>query len=267
MIPVKADNRYVPISPEEIIEQVHEAYELGITMVHVHARELDESPTYKSEVYEKIFSGIRAHCSELIICASLSGRDFPELEKRSEVLRLEPDMGSLTLSSLNFSRQVSVNSPQTILGLIDCMDTHGVRPELECFDLGMINYAKYLILKNKLRPPFYFNLLFGNIAGSQIDLLHMGLMVNELPQDSYWALAGLGPSQLVANTTAIAFGGGIRVGLEDNIWYDSKRKVRARNIDLLDRIHRIAGEFERPIMKPKQLGKKGFYNRNRANGA
>ncbi|MHC4424427.1 MAG: 3-keto-5-aminohexanoate cleavage protein, partial [Planctomycetota bacterium] len=103
---------------------------------------------------------------ELIICVSTSGRVFFEFEKRSAVLdlkgELKPDFGSLTLSSLNFNRQASVNTPQMIQDLAKKMLENNIRAELEAFDLGMINYAKYLIRKNLLKPPCYFNLILGN---------------------------------------------------------------------------------------------------------
>jgi 3-keto-5-aminohexanoate cleavage enzyme len=264
MIPVKNSTPYVPIIPSEIIEQTHEAFELGITVVHLHARDDDGTPTYKSSVYRDIFEGVKKHCPGLVISASLSGRDFQEIEKRTEVLSLKPDMGSLTLSSLNFVQQASINSPSTILSLIEAMKQNGVKPELECFDVGMINYSKYLIRKGLLHPPFYYNILCGNIASSQADISYTGLMIRDLPEESYWALAGIGRDQLTMNTLSIAIGGGVRVGIEDNIWYDSNQKKLAKNIDLIKRIHRIANELERDIMSPEEFGNFGFYNENKS---
>jgi 3-keto-5-aminohexanoate cleavage enzyme len=170
------------------------------------------------------------------------------------VLQLRPDLGSLTLSSLNFSRTASVNAPDTIRGLIEAMDNHRVKPELECFDAGIINYDKYLISKDLIRTPYYFNLLLGNPASTQADPAHVGLMIRDLPPQSYWALAGLGRDQLPMNSLAIAFGGGVRVGVEDNIWYDARRSRLATNIALLKCIHRLAAEFARPIMAARELG-------------
>ena len=263
MVPVKKITPHVPIQVSEIVEQTHEAYELGITIVHLHARDIEGKPTHELSAYQDIFEGIRKHCSDLVISASLSGRSVQEVEKRTEVLQLKPDMGSLTLSSLNFIRQASINSPDVILQLIEAMDNHGATPELECFDAGMINYSRYLIDKLILKPPFYYNLLFGNIANAQADLAHIGLMIKDLPRDAFWSLAGIGKEQLKTNAIAIANGGGVRVGIEDNIWFDNNQKKLAKNIDLLKRIHRIAGEFERDIMKPSEFGNLGFYNQHR----
>ena len=143
------ENSYAPLLPNEIIEEVHEANELGISIVHLHARDEETlKNTYRKETYQKIIEGIKKHCPELLICVSLTGRNFPELKKRSEVLQLYPDMGSLTMSSLNFPTGTSINEPEMILSLIDEMDKYGVQPEIECFDAGMLNYTNYLISKN-----------------------------------------------------------------------------------------------------------------------
>jgi len=261
MIPTKAKNPHVPISVSEIVEEVHEAFELGITMVHLHARdEESQAPTHKKEVYGRILEGLRKYCPELVMGVSLSGRSVSSVELRSEVLQLLPDMGSLTLSSLNFPRQASINAPETIEGLIERMERYGVKPELEVFDLGMINYAKYLIRKSLLKAPFYFNIILGNIAGLQLEFLHLGTAIRELPEGSLWAAGGIGRAQLGANSLAIAMGGGVRVGLEDNIYFDRAKKKPAGNKALLLRIHELAEIHERKIMKAGELGRAGFYN-------
>lgn len=259
MIPTKGMTKFVPVTVSEIVEEVHQAVEIGITMVHVHARDEEENPTYKSQIYGKIIEGIRKYAPELIVCVSLSGRNFKEFEKRIEPLtpdgKLKPDMGSLTLSSLNFNKVASTNSPDMIQDLAAEMKKRNILPELEAFDAGMINYARYLEKKGLIEAPFYFNLLLGNIACAQADLLHAGIMIRDLPAQSYWSLAGIGEYQLSMNSVAIAMGGGVRVGLEDNIYYDTKRTRLARNSDLLKRIHTIAEANERPLMTAAECRK------------
>ncbi|MBN1333291.1 MAG: 3-keto-5-aminohexanoate cleavage protein [Synergistales bacterium] len=258
MIPTKEMTEHVPVSVDEIVEDVHEACELGISMVHLHARDpQDGRPTWLPEIYAEMIGKIRKFAPDLVICASLSGRIFHDLDKRAAVLDLvgplKPDMGSLTLSSLNFNKQASLNSPDVITGLASRMKERQIKPELEAFDAGMINYAKYLIKKELILPPHYFNLILGNIACAQADLLHAGIMIRDLPPESYWSLGGIGDQQIVMNSVAISIGGGVRVGLEDNYWFDTKRTRLARNIDLLERIHVIAQANERDIMKPADL--------------
>ncbi|SFB37607.1 BKACE family enzyme [Algoriphagus aquimarinus] len=263
MVPTKSETPHVPISPSEIIEQTHEAYEIGITIAHLHARDTEGVPTYRKSVYQEIFEGVRKHCPDLIICGSSSGRNVPELEKRAEVIELQPDMCSLTLSSLNFQRQASTNAPDTILGLASKMRDFGVVPELECFDMGMINYGMYLIKKKLIEGPFYWNLLFGNIAGMQANFSHMGTAIREIPTDHFISLAGLGSNQLTINGASIAMGYGIRVGLEDNIWFDHKGGKLATNNELLLRVHELMNIHSKELFSPKELGELGFYNRKK----
>ncbi len=258
MIPTKEMTPHVPITVSEIIEDVHRAVELGITMVHLHARnEVDGSPTYRAEVYRDIIAGIRAFAPDLVLGVSLSGRGIKEFSQRAEPLQLEgkekPDMGSLTLSSLNFNHVASINEPEMIKRLAEKMKEKEILPELEVFDVGMINYAKYLTKKKLLMGPHYFNILLGNIACAQPNLLHAGLILRDLPENSLCACAGIGDSQLLINSIAISAGFGVRVGLEDNIWYDKRRTRLATNSDLLKRVHRLAEVNERRIMSANKL--------------
>ena len=257
MIPTKETTRYVPVTPDEIINEVLTVVDLGVTMVHLHARDPETGkPTYKKEIYAEIIRGIRKKEKDLILCVSTSGRTFNEFDRRSECLDLEgelkPDFGSLTLSSLNFNNQASIYSPLMIQDLAKKMMEKGIKAELEAFDLGMINYSKYLIQKGVLHPTYYFNLILGNIACAQADMLHLGLMVQELPEGSIWSVGGVGNCQLKMNAMAIVAGGGVRIGLEDNIWYDAGRTRLATNRDLIERIVSIAKAMGREQYSMKE---------------
>lgn len=258
MIPTKEMTPYVPLSVNEIVEEIHAAWKEGITMLHLHARDpLTGEPSQKKEIYAEIIGKIRSYAPELIVCVSLSGRNSPEFETRANPLELEgnlkPDMGSLTLSSLNFNQRSSINEPEVIQKLAQRMLEAGIRPELEAFDAGMINYAKYLHKRRLIVPPFYFNLIMGNIACAQPDLLHLGVMINDLPDESLWSVGAIGDFQLKMNSVAIAIGGGVRVGLEDNIWFDQERTKLASNIELIRRIHILRKENGRELMKSSEL--------------
>ncbi len=264
MIPTKDMTPRVPVSPKEIIEEVLEARKYGVSMVHLHARDKEGKPTFSKRIYKEIIDGIREvdghDNNSMILGVSTSGRHWQEFEKRSECLELEgeskPDMGSLTLSSLNFNRRASINSPDMIQELAGKMLECGIKPELEAFDVGMINYAKYLHTKGLLKPPFYFNLLFGNIACAQANILNLGVMLTELPPDSLWAVAGIGDAQLKMNLNGIINGGGVRIGLEDNIWLTPERKILATNMALLRRIKEFCDLFQIKVATPAQVRKR-----------
>jgi uncharacterized protein (DUF849 family) len=258
MIPTKDLTPYVPISPEEVVAEVVCAADRKlISMVHLHARDEDGVPTWSPEVYAQMIEGIRQYHPELIICVSTSGRLWPEPEKRASVLALtgdlKPDMASLTLSSLNFNKVASVNSPDVITYLAQKMLELGIKPELEVFDLGMVNYIRYLTRKELLAPPYYVNILVGNAACAQASLLHMGLLATEMPNRSLISFAGIGRYQAKATGIAIAAGYGVRIGLEDNIWNDGARTRLATNSALLLRVKEQADLHGRTIIQPAGL--------------
>lgn len=270
MLMKKADTPYIPINPNEIIQDVKTAYDIGISSVHLHARNsFNEDPSYEKGIFEEIILGIREFAPDLIIAVTTSGRIYNEFEKRTDVLDLEgmakPDMGSLTLSSLNFNKTASLNDPEMIQRICSKMNEKGIKPELEVFDSGMINYAKYLIKKNLLKPPYFFSLILGNIACAQPNLLHAGVMLNDLPENSVVVMGGIGNAQLKINALAISMGYGIRIGLEDNIWFDTKRTKLATNDAYLLRAKGIARALDREICTPAELRKilkldKGYGN-------
>jgi len=257
MVPDREMTPHVPIAPEEIVADVADCVARGANIVHIHARDESGRPHYSRDIYARQIAGIREAHPELTICVSLSGRDFGEFEKRSEPLTLEgdlrPDMGSLTLASLNFPGQASVNAPDMVRRLAETMAERGIRPELEVFDVGMVNYAHYLISKGALRPPYYFNILLGNIASAQATPAQLAAIVSALPEDSIWCLAGIGRQQLTANTLGLLFADGVRVGLEDNIWYDDARTRRATNRELVERVVQLAAILERQPATPDEV--------------
>lgn len=260
MVPTKAMTYAVPVWPGEIVADVLGCAKIGITMVHLHARDEEGRPAWRKEIYAEIIRGIRKAAPDLVICVSLSGRDVGEFEKRADVLSLmddlKPDMGSLTLSSLNFPGQASVNSPEMVKRLAVDMQKRGIVPELEVFDLGMANYAKYLVDKGLVREDCYANVFLGNIAGAQLDLVHAGAVIGSLPGKALWSLAGLGDAQFPANLLGIAMGGGVRVGLEDSVHMDQERTHLATNALMVERIHTVARAAGRGIMTPGEFRRK-----------
>jgi len=251
MLPMKDQTPHVPTSPVEIARDVDACVSLGASMIHLHARDEAGQPTYRKEVFGDIIGRIRARHPNLVLIASTSGRTYSEFAQRADVLDLEdslrPDMGSLTLSSINFNKVASINSPDMILRLAERMQDRGIKPELEVFDLGMVNYAHYLIKKGLITPPYYFNIILGNIAAAQAKLLHLGLIVSELPPDSIWSVGAVGDAQLAMNAVGVVCADGVRVGIEDNIYLDEDRSVLATNPDLVGRIRRIADGMGRPL--------------------
>jgi 3-keto-5-aminohexanoate cleavage enzyme len=257
MVPTRDMTPHVPLTPSEIARDVAAAAEIGITSVHLHARDADGLPAWDREVYARIVGAVREAAPDVLINVSTSGRTWTELEKRADVLALDgdlkPDLASLTLSSLNFVTGASVNAPETIRGLVRIMRDRGIVPELEIFDLGMLNFAGVLQKEGLLVGPVVANLFFGNVAGLQANPLEIGVAIERLPAGAIWAGAGLGDYQFVAQSHSLASGGGVRVGLEDGIFFDRQRTTLATNLQLVERVHRQLDLLGRAAMTPTEF--------------
>ncbi len=255
-VPNKDITEFVPIREEEIIKDAITVYDAGARIVHIHAHDEKGDSTWKAPVYERILTGIRRERPKLVCCVSCSGRHWNEFEKRTEVLHLtgqaKPDMASLTLGSLNFAKSPSVNSVDMILRMAETMKEKGIRPELEVFDLGMVNFATYMERKGYLEGRKYFNLMLGSLGQVPATIGNLAAMIQSLPEDSTWSAAGLGTFQLPMNVAAIVAGGGVRVGIEDFFYYDYDRKKLATNEVLVNRIVRIANELDRTVATPAE---------------
>jgi len=256
MVPTRAMTPHVPLTPKEIAADVRAASEIGISSVHLHARDEDGEAAWDRRIYAEIIEAVRSETPDVVINVSTSGRTWSEVEKRADVLALDgdlkPDMASLTLSSLNFMTGASVNAPDTIRALARIMRDRGITPELEIFDLGMLNFARVLRKEGLLVGPVAANLFFGNVAGMQAGLAEVGLAVERVPEDTTWSGAGLGAYQLTAQALAINAGGGVRVGLEDGIHLDRGRTTLARNVDLVERVHALLEIAGRVPMTPAE---------------
>ena len=192
VIPDKKMNEFTPITPDEIVKDTLIAYNKGVQMVHIHARDKNGENTMDKNKYGEIIEKIKKVCPNIIICVSLTGRFLNTFEARSDVLNLKglskPHMGSLTLSSLNFTNNASINTPEMIIKLLTKMNEENIKPEFEVFDVGMINFSKYLIKKGLLNPPYYYNIILGNIFSAQNDPADISSLINALPSGSIFSI-------------------------------------------------------------------------------
>jgi 3-keto-5-aminohexanoate cleavage enzyme len=269
MVPTRADTPHVPLTPEEVAADMRRCVDAGASIVHVHPRDEQGRPTQDPVVAAAFIRAVRAAAPEVVVCITTSGRVEHELAGRIAVVELEgdvkPEMASLTLGSLNFPKQASINSPQTIEGLARRMQERDVVPEWEIFDFGMLDYGHYLRSRGLLQDPVYVNLLLGSLGTLAATPLNLALLVERLPQGATWAAAGIGRYQFGMNRLAIAMGGGVRVGLEDNPWFDDARTDPASNPRLVERLVAIGRSMGREPATPDQVRQRlGITTRPRA---
>ena len=200
MVPTKEITPHVPLSCEEILDQVASCHEAGVSVVHVHARDPEGRPTHRAEHFAPIVEGIREIDPELVVCVTCSGRFVSDVASRAEVLGLDgdarPDMASLTLGSNNFPSQASVNGPLEIRELAEAMKERGVKPELEAFEPGMVAFAARLVAEGVLEPPCYLNILLGNLGTAPLSPGMLGAFLASCPT------TGRGPSRASGDTSS-----------------------------------------------------------------
>jgi uncharacterized protein (DUF849 family) len=251
MVPRRRDFPAVPEQPIDIASDARACIAAGASTVHIHARGVDGEPAVDPSIYADIIGRLRAVSSDIVICVSTSGRVHRRFEERGAVLdlpgALRPDMASLTLGSLNFPRQASVNDPEMIRSLAGKMQACGIVPELEVFDAGMLDYAHYLIDRGVLVPPFVFNLLLGSLGTLAATAENLAMLVRRLPPGAHWQVAGIGRAQWPMNALGVTMGGHVRTGLEDNLYMDAARQDPASNARLVARVAALAAALGRPV--------------------
>lgn len=234
-VPRKRDNPALPVTVSEQIESTHEAFEAGASLVHIHVRNADESPSSDPELFARVQEGVRRHCPGMIIQFSTGGRGR-DPSARGSALYLRPDMGSLSTGSVNFPTIVYENSTTLVRELATRMQEHGVRPEIEIFDLSHIHGARRLIEEGLMdnRPHVQFVMGVQNAMPADEHLLDilLGELKRVLP-NATWTAAGIGPHQNTVMNWVLARGANaIRTGLEDNIRI-SKDRLANSNAELV----------------------------------
>lgn len=240
----------LPITPDEIAEAAYEAYQAGASIVHVHARKADGTPTQDKEVYREIKEKIAAKCN-IIFQPSTGGAVWHTAEERIQPALLKPEMASLTAGTCNFGPDVFMNTQEYMESFAKVMMENGVKPEIEIFERGMIDNALRMVKKGLLKTPIHFDFVMGvpgAIMGEPRDLMYLA---NSIPEGSTWTVAGIGRFELPLAVMAIVMGGHVRVGFEDNIFY-TKGVVAESNAQLVARIARIAKECGREVATPDE---------------
>lgn len=247
----KEHNPNVPYTVEEIREEARRAYEAGASIIHLHVREDNGTPTQSKERYQVCMEAIRQVCPDVIIQPSTGGAVGMTADERLQPLELHPEMATLDCGTLNFGGdEIFVNTENMIKEFGQRMMERGIKPECEVFDKSMIDMALRLSKKGFIKEPLHFNLVMGvngGISGEPRDLLYL---TESLPKNATYTVSGIGRHQLSLNTMAILLGGHVRVGFEDNI-YLRKGELAESSADFVKRIVDLSVILGREIATPK----------------
>jgi len=246
----RAQQPALPITPEEIGIAAAECAAAGAAIVHVHARLSDGTPTQDKEVYRQIIAEVEKRC-DAIVQVSTGGAVGMTATERLAPVTLRPEMATLSMGTVNFGDDVFMNPPVDMEVFAQAMRAHGVKPELEIFDTGMLTTACRWLKKGLLTGPAHFDLVLGipgGMAGTPEALMYLK---SQLPEGSTWTVAGIGAAQLPLATLAVLLGGHVRVGFEDNVYY-RKGELASSNAQLVARMARIGHELGREVATPDE---------------
>lgn len=236
-LPGKRDNPAVPISVAEQVESTQEAFEAGASLVHCHVRTDEGLPTSDPERFGRLLDGLRKHCPGMIVQFSTGGRSGAGRE-RGGMIPLRPDMASLSTGSCNFPTRVYENSPELVDWLAAEMKAHGVKPEIEAFDLSMIFKAVEMANTGAIQGPLHVQFVMGVKNAMPVDRAVFEFYIatlKRLAPDATWTGAGIGKDQITLNRWSLELGGHCRTGLEDNVRLDRDR-LAPSNAALVERI-------------------------------
>lgn len=244
----KAQCPVLPITPEEQGRAAKEAVDAGASIIHLHVRDDQGRPSQKLEHFKATVEAIRKACkgNEPIIQFSTGGAVGESILNRVAPLALKPEMASFNLGTINFGEDIFVNTFSEMRTLAKAFKENGVIPEFEIYEAGHIDNLKKLMKEGVLEPPFHCQFVLGVPGALSGELSSLSFLIQNLPLQSTWGVAGIGRYELPLAVHAILLGGWVRVGLEDNIFY-SKGVPAHSNAQLVERIVRIAREVGRPV--------------------
>jgi 3-keto-5-aminohexanoate cleavage enzyme len=253
-LPRKADNPAVPVTITEQVESTHAAFEAGATIAHCHVRNEDETPSSDPDKFAALKAGIEKHCPGMIVQLSTGGRSGAG-QARGGMLPLRPDMASLSVGSNNFPTRVYENPPDLVDWLAAEMVAHGVKPEIEAFDLSHILKAHEMWKKGQITDLPYVQFVMGVKNAMPVDREVFNYYIKTVRRlfgtDTPWCAAGIGPNQFVLNDWAVSSGGHARTGLEDNVRLD-KSTLAPSNAALVRRVVDLCAKYERPVATTAQ---------------
>ena len=246
---------WVPYTPAEIAEEARRAYEAGAAVVHIHARTDDGGPTFEPSTYAAIAEETRKRCP--VILNFSTGGAGPMESRVAHIAQVKPAIGALNMGSMNYAKYspkrkefvfdfVFENPFRDISFLLKVMKEAGVKPELECFDVGHTNSIWPLLDKGLLKRPLQFSFIMGVLGGIRASAENLAMQAREAPPDSTWEVIGISHEQWRMIGAALSLGGNVRVGLEDNFYLDSAGKEMAKsNGDLVAKAVRMARDMGR----------------------
>ena len=252
-VTTKKDNPNLPTQPEEIAASALACCDAGASAVHIHVRDDNDAASMRFDKFAETVKLIRDAGSPLVLNLTSSGGQGFSWEERIRPFReLKPELASFDAGTMNWLNSVVfMNEPEFLELCGKEMIAAGVKPEIELFDIGMLNTAKYYIRKGIIQEPAHFQLCLGAAGGMEATTENLLYLVNHLPEKCTWSAFGIGKGANEIMMAALALGGNVRVGLEDNVYYN-KGQLAESNQQFVARVKRIVEELGKTVATPDE---------------
>jgi len=248
----KEHNSSVPYTALEIGREAEAAYKAGASIIHLHVRYDDGTPTQDRERFRLCIEEIKRRCPDIIIQPSTGGAVGMSIEERLQPVELLPEMATLDCGTCNFGGDdIFVNTENMIKAFGEKMIGLGIKPEVEVFDKGMIDMAIRLNKKGYIKSPMHFNFVLGVNGGISASPRDFAFMMGSIPEGNTFTVSGIGRNEFPMAALSIISGGHVRVGYEDNV-YISKGVLAKSNGELVEKVVRLAKELGREVATPKE---------------
>lgn len=249
---LKEHNPAVPYTVEECVREARSAYEAGASIIHLHVRWDNGTPTQDKARFKEVMDAIKKSIPDVIIQPSTGGAVGMTNDERLQPTELLPEMATLDCGTLNFGGdEIFENTENTIKYFGERMIKLGIKPELEVFDKSMIEMALRLHKKGYINKPMHFDFVMGVNGGIGGDIRDFAFLRGSIPADATYTVAGVGRFEFPLAMLAIIDGGHVRVGFEDNV-YLSKGVLARSNGELVEKVVRMAAEMGREIATPAE---------------
>jgi len=218
--PTKENNPNIPLTPKEIAEDVYDCYLKGAAVAHLHMRDDEGKGTMDKEKFKETVGLIKEKCDIILNLTTSGDLNATDETRMAHLIELKPELASFDAGTMNWmNNSVFMNHPAFLEQLGKTMIESGVKPEIEIFDIGMIGNAMYYLKKGVLRETLHFQLVLGAAGGAAATVENLVYMKGLLPKNATWSALGIGKAHVPIMLTAIALGGHLRVGMEDNVYY------------------------------------------------
>lgn len=253
--PQKQHNPNIPLTPQEIADEVYACYKAGAAIAHLHMRDDEGNGTMDKEKFRETVGLIREKCDIILNLTTSGDLNATDETRMAHLIELKPELASFDAGSMNWMHNsLFINHPKFLQELGKTMIENGVKPEIEIFDAGMVYNSFYYMKKGVIQSPPHYQFVLGAAGGTAATVENLVYLKGLIPKEATWSAFGIGQGHIPVLYATIALGGHVRVGMEDNVYY-AKERLAKSNSEFVERAARLIKEANKEAATPDEARK------------